>query len=325
MEDKQQEELQEKSLPFNNLYLNSGYVTGLNDWWIYSVTIIFTILCYVSAPALTSLHLIFAAQEHGVTMEQLARDPNQLFDYRVIGVDRNQVLIALLGIFVITFIGFFAAIKKLHKKTLTSILTGYEKFRFKRFWFAFLIWGALLAVSTLASYFFDPESLEININWQGFLISMLMLFFLMPIQTGFEEVFFRGYLVQGLSQIFKNGIVPLIITSVLFGVAHLSNPEVREFGWALMLTYYIFFALFMGCLALLDEGLELAIGIHFANNFISSVMVNSPNSVLKTYAIFDSKTEDPANEIILWFCMAILTFGIFWLKYRWTNFKLIIK
>jgi membrane protease YdiL (CAAX protease family) len=325
MNDTERENLERKILPFNNLFLNSGYVSGLNDWWIYVITILFTILCYVCAPAITSLHLLAKAFENGITLDELSQDQNKLFDYRFIGVDRNLILIALLGIFVIAFLGFYAALRKIHKKTLISVITGYEKFRYKRFWFAFLIWGVIMAVCTLTSYFFNLEDLKVDFDLQGFTISFLMLLFLMPIQTGFEELFFRGYLVQGLSLIFKNGIIPVIITSILFGLAHLSNPEVKEYGWVLMLSYYIFFALFMGCLTLLDEGLELALGLHFANNFISSILVNSSGSVLKTYSIFSSNTENPAAEIVLWFFMAITTFVIFWYKYRWKNFKLIIN
>ena len=46
------------------------------------------------------------------------------------------------------------------------------------------------------------------------------------------------------------------------------------------------FALFMGIVTLLDEGLELAMGIHFANNMMASIMVCSDHSVIKTYSIF---------------------------------------
>ncbi|MES2678925.1 MAG: CPBP family intramembrane glutamic endopeptidase [Bacteroidota bacterium] len=325
MDETNKEDQKQAVLPFDNLFLNSGYVSGFNDWWMYATTILFTVLCYVCAPVISSFHLLVLAQQNGVTLDQLSKDPNQLFDYHVIGVDRNLILIALLGIFVITFIGFYAAIKKLHRKTLVSILTGYEKFRFKRFWFAFGIWGGILVISVLVSYIFNLEDLAVNFDLRGFTISFVMMLLLMPIQTGFEELFFRGYLVQGLSQIFKNGIVPVIITSVLFGSAHLSNPEVKEYGWVVMLTYYVFFALFMGCLTLLDEGLELAFGIHFANNFISSVMVNSSDSVLKTYSVFETHDKNPGTELLLWFGMAFITFVIFWFKYRWKNFKLIIK
>ena len=193
------------------------------------------------------------------------------------------------------------------------------------FFFAFLVWTLLLVIIVLADYFIHPNEMKINFNLSGFLISLLIMLALMPVQTGLEELIFRGYLVQGLSQIFKNGIVPLIVSSLLFGFAHMSNPEVKEYGLPIMLTYYIGFALFMGTLTLLDEGLELAFGIHFANNIISSVLVSSEHSVIKTYSIFETKTEDPYSEIIIWLCMAIVTFVVFWYRYKWKNFSLIIK
>jgi membrane protease YdiL (CAAX protease family) len=147
----------------------------------------------------------------------------------------------------------------------------------------------------------------------------------MPIQTSTEEFIFRGYLVQGLAVIFKNGIVPVILTSLLFGIVHMANPEAKTFGWMIMLPYYTLFGLFLGLITLLDEGMELSLGIHCANNLISSLLITSPNGVLQTDSIFESKTEDPAEEFILWIIMAIITFTIFWLKYRWKNFNLMLK
>ena len=227
--------------------------------------------------------------------------------------------------FVFAFLGFLIGLKKIHKKTLTSVLTGYQTFRFKRFWFAFAIWATMLIFTVLLAFIFEPNSLSINFNIGGFTVSLVLMLVFMPIQTGVEEVIFRGYLLQGLSQVFKNGIIPLLITSSLFGLAHMGNPEVQAYGVGLMLPYYVGFALFLGTLTLLDEGLELAFGIHFANNIISSILITQPNSVIKTYAIFEAKPGNPATEIIMWFCMATITFVIFKTKYRFKNFNLIIK
>ena len=148
---------------------------------------------------------------------------------------------------------------------------------------------------------------------------------LMPVQTGLEELVFRGYLVQGLAQIFKNGIIPLILTSLLFALAHMTNPEVKEFGWPIMFTYYSVFAMFMGAITLIDEGLELAFGIHFANNLVSSILISPPHTPIRPYSIFETTKEDPYMEIIVWSVMAVVTFSIFWFRYRWKNFKLILK
>ncbi|MEI8137731.1 MAG: CPBP family intramembrane glutamic endopeptidase [Bacteroidota bacterium] len=319
------DESPQKELPFNNLYLLSGLVAGYNALWMYALTILLLIIGYLGFGSLLTIPLVSRAVENGISMAQLTENSNILFDSEIVKLDRNIILITQFGLFVFALIGFIIGIKYVHKKTITSILTGFQKFRYNRFWFAFAIWGALLIIIVAMQYFSNPTSLIFSFNLPGFLISLLLMLIFMPIQTGIEEVIFRGYLLQGLSQVFKNGIIPLIITSTLFGLAHMSNPEVRAYGWPIMLTYFVCFALFMGALTLLDEGLELAFGIHFANNIISSVLINEPNSVIKTYSVFESKTSNPNAEIVLWFCMSIAAFAIFWFKYRWTNFKLILK
>lgn len=318
-------EIKQPQLPFNNLYLNSGFVTGLNNWRFYVLTILITTFVYLLAPAITSLHLIFLAQNNGLSIEEIAGDMNRLFDPKISGIDKNFILLALFGIFVLASIAFLISIKKIHHKTLTSVLTGYDKFRFNRFWFAFAIWSVLVGIATLVEYFLKPQAFTFSFDLSGFLIGLILLVVFMPIQSGFEEVFFRGYLMQGLSLITKNGILPLIITSLLFGAAHMSNPEAKEYGWALMLTYYVFFALFMGAITLIDEGLELAIGIHTANNIMASILVSSDHSVIKTYSILEEKTTAVGADILIWFICALIATVVFKFKYRWNNFNLLIK
>ncbi|MDP1803172.1 MAG: CPBP family intramembrane metalloprotease [Bacteroidota bacterium] len=314
-----------KELPFNNLYLLSGLVTGYNAFWMYAFTITLMIIGYLGFGAVLTIPLLSRALENGSTMLQITENSNLLFNSDIVKLDRNIILLIQFFLFVFGAIGFYAGIKFVHKKTLTSVLTGFQKFRFKRFWFAFALWGTLVSVAVAIKYFSDPANMTFDLNMPGFLFSLLLMVIFMPIQTGIEEVIFRGYLIQGLAQIFKSGLIPLVITSLLFGLAHMSNPEVQAFGWPIMLSYFVFFALFMGALTLLDEGLELAFGIHFANNIVSSILVNSQDSVIKPYSLFEEKTSNPYIEIVLWFFMALITFGIFWKRYRWTNFKLILK
>ena len=57
-----------------------------------------------------------------------------------------------------------------------------------------------------------PEDYVVNVNWGKFAILALIAILLIPLQTSFEEYFFRGYLMQGLGVILKNKCAPLIIT-----------------------------------------------------------------------------------------------------------------
>jgi len=314
-----------KPLPFDNLFLNSGYVNGLNNWYLYLSTLSFTILCYLLAPSLTSIHLLLIAMQKGLDLNAIQSNPNLLYDFEWMGVDRNLILIAVFGIFVFALLGFRFALRKFHHKTLISVLTAYEKFRLNRFLFGFGLWAIVIVITTLMEYLLFPGEYVLDINVGGLIISILLMIVFMPIQSGFEEILFRGYLMQGLALVFKNGWMPLICTSVLFGLAHMSNPEVSEYGWPMMLSYYVMFALFMGVITLLDEGLELVMGIHLANNFLASIFVCSHHSVIKTYSVFYEIAGHPVFEMLIWLLFSSIVFFILKKKYKWNNFKLILK
>jgi membrane protease YdiL (CAAX protease family) len=315
----------EQRWPFENLYLISGLVNGLNKAWMYVFTVLLLVFGYVSYQLVAFLPLQYVLMQNGYSQSEILNNPSLLLDGNALGIDRNYVLLAELGMFVFAFIGFYAGIRLMHRKSLLSVISGYDKFRYGRFFYGFIVWGGLIIISTLLELIISPDSFHLNINLPGLLVSFVIAVSLMPIQSGLEEIFFRGYLIQGFSQLFRNGAIPLVITSLLFGFAHMGNPEVQEYGWPLMLAYYTSFGLFMGAVSLLDEGLELALGIHMANNIISGLLVTDPHAVIKSYSVFESTQINVPMELLMWFVMATLCFIIFWLRYRWKNFKLILK
>lgn len=318
-------DIPKKELPFNNLFLNSAVVHGFNYWWMYVMGIFAAMLGYVICQLLISFPLMAFALNNGNTFSDIQANPAILFDVERLGINKNILLAMLLAMFAFALIGLFIVVKRVHRKPLLSIITAYNKLRYKRLFFAFVVWSVLIIIITLAAYFISPENVVVQFDPLNFLLLVLVSLVLMPIQTSTEEILIRGYLMQGIALIFKNGIAPLIITSLLFGLLHMDNPEAKAYGWWVMLPYYSVFGAFLGMLTLLDEGLELALGIHFANNFISSLLVTSPTGVLKTDAIFLVKSDDPGVEFVIFIVLASITFFIFWRKYRWNNFKLILK
>ena len=113
---------------------------------------------------------------------------------------------------------------------------------------------------------------------------------LIPLQTSFEEYFFRGYLMQGLGIVTKNRWFPLIFTSVVFGMLHIANPEVSKLGYGI-LWYYVGTGFFLGIITLMDEGLELALGFHAANNLITALLVTANCTVFQTNSILIDLSE----------------------------------
>lgn len=319
------EHKKDNPFPFSNLFLLKGFATGKNDFWRYLIGIIAAFLGYLSFQLIMMIPLLTAALSHGISMTEIRKNPNMLFNPEVVGLNKSLLLALMMGMFVFTFLFLWLAIKYFQQKTLTSIITGFEKIRWKRYFFSFGIWGTLITILTIGTYLFSPQDIEVRFNASQFFILLLVTVVFIPIQTATEELIFRGYLMQGLALIFKNGIIPLIITSVLFGLMHASNPEAKAHGLMIMMPYYIFFGAFLATLTLLDQGSELALGIHCANNLFSSLLVCSKNSVLQTDSIFYTTVENPGSEFLTWVILATFCFFILSRRYKLSNWKLLIR
>ncbi len=105
-----------------------------------------------------------------------------------------------------------------------------------------------------------------------------------------EEYLFRGYLMQGFAKLTRNRWLPLILTSVIFGMLHVFNPEIDKLGMGL-LFYYIGTGFFFGIMTLMDDGIELALGFHIANNLITALLVTADWTAFQTYSILNDIAE----------------------------------
>lgn len=234
----------------------------------------------------------------------------------------NTTLFLMLLIFVSTMIGIVLVVKYLHKLKMIDITTSRDKVDWQRIFFSFSLWSSFTVLSTLAFYFSSPESFVLNFKLVPFLILLLISFTLLPIQTSAEEYIFRGYLMQGLGLLAKNRWFPLVTTSLMFGLMHILNPEVQKMGYIIM-VYYIGTGFFLGIITLMDDGMELALGFHAANNITAALLVSSDWSALKTESIFkDISTPSVGFEVL---APVIIIFPIlliiFSKKYQWTNWK----
>lgn len=234
----------------------------------------------------------------------------------------NLTLFLILISFVFAFLSFFFVIRYLHHQTMLSITTSRSAVDWNRVLFSFSIWSIFTIVSTILFYFSNPNDFVINFKPIPFVILVVIGTLLIPIQTSTEEYVFRGYLMQGFANLAKNKWFPLVMTSVIFGIMHISNPEVSKMG-NIVLVYYIGTGLLLGIITLMDEGMELALGFHAANNLVSALLVTSDWSAFQTNSFFKNISEPSAGlDVILPVVIIypILLF-IFSKKYKWTNWK----
>jgi len=257
-----------------------------------------------------------------IAIAVLDLDQNELMKKEIESKGENLVLIENMILFVVFLTLLFLWVKFVHKQSLTSLTTSRKKIDWKRFWFSFMLWGAITAIFVLIGYVLEPESMEWNFKPNKFLGLVLIGVIMIPIQTSFEEYLFRGYLMQGIGAKFKSRLIPLIVTSLIFGLLHGANPEVEKLGYIIM-VYYIGTGLFLGMITLLDEGLELALGFHAANNLIGALLVTADWTAFQTNSLFKSTAEpnvfsDILIPVLIFFPLLLYIFSK---KYKWTDWR----
>jgi membrane protease YdiL (CAAX protease family) len=237
-------------------------------------------------------------------------------------LDSNLSLFLMMLSFVFGLIGLILVVKYFHKQSLLEITTSRKKIDWSRVFFSFTIWTLFTVISTVVIFYLNPGTLVWNFKPVPFAILFIIATLLIPIQTSTEEYVFRGYLMQGFANLSRNKWFPLLMTSVIFGSMHILNPEVDKIGYW-VLVYYIGTGLFLGILTLMDEGLELALGFHAANNLITALLVTSDWTAIQTNSLFkDTSSPGGMLEIFIpvFIIFPILLF-IFSKKYQWMNWK----
>tara|TARA_B100002019_G_scaffold183501_1_gene158364 strand:+ start:227 stop:1129 length:903 start_codon:yes stop_codon:yes gene_type:complete len=237
-------------------------------------------------------------------------------------LDKNLQLFLILIPFVFGFLGLYLVIKKLHNRNFVSITTSRSKVDWRRIIHSFILWGSITIIFISADFFINSEDYQINFKFEKFFILLIIGFILIPIQTSLEELLFRGYLFQGFSLYFKRPWIGLFLTSFIFGCLHIFNPEVQKLGLGILI-YYIGTGLFLGIITLMDQGIELALGFHAANNLITALLVTSSWTAFQTESILiDISDPSLVGETIISMLILYPLFYIYmYKKYKWSDLK----
>lgn len=240
-------------------------------------------------------------------------------DLSVLGLDPNISLLIMLFPFLAGLLTFLLLIKPLNNRTLRQTVNGTSVIRWNRFFVSALVWIGLSAAYLFIYKGIDPSNFTINNKSFTLLILSGIAVLFLPFQAAFEEVLFRGYLMQGFAVIAMNRWFPLIMTSLLFGLMHAFNPEIKEFGFFIMMPQYILFGLLFGITTILDDGIEIALGAHTANNVFMSIMVTNSSSVLQAPALFEQKHIDPWIDFGGLVISALLFLTVMRMIYKWDD------
>ena len=297
-------------------YIQQVY-KGKNDWWRYIVMLLFVVFGW---QIIGIIPLSIIAIIHSEDMNEFQRAAEDSF--MGLGINANLYLFVMILMFAVGLAFLLFGIKNIHKRSVTSLLTSRKKLNWKRIGFSFTILFVILIFLMAIDYNLNPENYVWNFKLVPFLILVLISFFFLPLQTSFEEVLFRGYFMQSLGALAKNRWFPLLFTSITFGLLHSFNPEVEKLG-NLVMIYYIGTGFLFGITTLMDEGLELSLGLHAANNIVAAIFITTNWTVFQTDALFID-TSDPSvgveTFVPVFIIYPILLF-IFSKKYKWKNWK----
>jgi membrane protease YdiL (CAAX protease family) len=245
-------------------------------------------------------------------------DPMDIFKT----IPSNLRLFLLLLSFAFVLPGIWLVVKKLHDLPIMSVLSSRKKIDLERVLYSFMLWGTVVSAFVFLEYSLNPENYVFNFKVKEFLILAVIAILFIPIQTSVEEIVFRGYLMQGFGHWLNSRFMALFLTSTVFGSLHLANPEITALGYEFVILY-ITVGFVLGIMTLMDDGLELALGFHAANNLIAALLVTADWTVFQTESILIDISE-PSLGITDWitpFIVFPILLAVFARKYSWTNWK----
>ena len=290
-----------------------------NNWWRYFL---------VGPLIIFSFWQIIGAIPFGVgfalnaDLENLAMDgSNDMMAMFSVFPTKNIGLALFLLMFAVGCVGLYLTIKFIHNQTFTSLTTSRKKIDFSRVFYSFFLVIGISIILFPIDLFLSPENYELTFNLNQFLILLLICLTLLPLQTSFEEYLIRGYLLQGIGITTKSRFLAFTIPSVLFGLLHFANPEIDKLGNAFIFAYIIM-GFFLGLITMMDEGLELALGWHYANNLTAALFITADWTVLQTDSIYKYVGEpDIVSQILPALVIFPLLIYHFSVKYKWSGWK----
>ena len=233
----------------------------------------------------------------------------------------NRVLFWMLLPFTLSFVIFLVAIKWIHKRPVLSVFTGRDQLDWMRICTSFFIVFFFLTIISALQICFSDDIIW-SFEWNTFFPLLLIACLIIPIQTTIEELLFRGYLLQGIKRRLGSNIQAVVLSGFFFGLIHLGNPEIEAIG-VHVLSHYVLLGLFLGLLTLFDNGLELSMGFHAANNIFAALMISSDWQVFQTEALFVDYAAPEFTFSMFGITLLFLIVLIFLFKrmYGWGSLK----
>src|SRR5699024_1439244 len=116
----------------------------------------------------------------------------------------------------------------------------------------------------------------------------LVLFLILDVLVGFfEEMFFRGYVIQTMLEHGNKKWVIYLVSAVVFGAVHFANPNPKLLGFVNIVLVGLLFAYMFD----VTKSLLLPIGFHITWNYFQGTVFGFPVSGTAPYGMYDIKVS----------------------------------
>lgn len=276
-----------------NTYLDLVH-QGRNDWWRYVLAVLLILCMWQILGAIPSIFLLILAMANGISMGNIGTGS-------LPGVDPAVSFVMLMLASVFFVLGVYLAVRLIHRRPFRTIITPARSIAWGRLFQGFGVWFVLAGLTSMVEALLYPGRYVWTPDLEHFIPFVFLALILVPIQTSAEEFFFRGYILQGVGLRVRNIWALSVISGILFMVPHFLNPE-ASVNYALMGLYYFSMGAFLAYITLRDGRLELALGVHAANNLFSALFANytvtvMPSPSLFTVTVLDAVYSAPAALI----------------------------
>src|SRR5688500_4244566 len=251
-------------------FLMSDYLEiarhGKNDWWRY----------LISFPAILAIWLIVGSIPVILLLTYVSMDDDPTTNFSgtgFVGVPVNLEFLITMSSFIPLLVATLLAVRFIHERPLRTLVTGEAHIRWNRIFMGAGVWLLIAALLSVIESFLYPGRYVLTFQPATLLIFAVFALILIPMQTAAEEFFFRGYLLQWMGLRLKNRWFLSLLNGALFFLPHAANPEMATSSILIGLGYFVI-GFFFTLITLQDNGLELALGMHAANNLFAGLFAN---------------------------------------------------
>ncbi|WP_164512329.1 CPBP family intramembrane glutamic endopeptidase [Oceaniglobus ichthyenteri] len=233
-------------------------------WRLVLGVIVITLCAFIWTLGPLGLAWLFASPETALGLAHTLQSP----------VTPRGTLI-LLGTFAGMALGAVFAVRLLHKRRAASLFGPRRQVARDFTVAAGVVFAIYLTGLALWMVFFTPEANLAPTRW---LVLLPLALLGVALQTGAEEMVFRGYLMQQLAARFISPVIWLILPALAFGAVHYDPGTAGANVWIIVGSAALF-GLVAGDLTARTGSLGAAWGFHFANNVVAILVISTKGTI----------------------------------------------